>query len=1177
MRVTVKTEKTTDVSETIFGFREWTSEGPHFKLNGIKYRHWADCFTASSPTEWLDFYRNSQQTTMRFWGTKWQGLSPEEALQFFDRNGVVVRRSGMLDGQAIGNMAIENDPDLQKLYGSKIKIELMKNWQDQMVAQVKGERNHPSVNIWSLENEWLYINCINLYGGMMDEFESAVGKVSDSVRAVDPTRFTMTDGGGANKDQSMPVHGNHYVFQSGEPEVYPARAYEANPNGGGRGRWVWDLQRPRFIGEDYFANGINPFDYAYFGGEVTFQGKAQAHPAAGVIYRMLMQGYRWAEYGGWQFWMGQHEAKDQYAFNAPRVAMCREWDWTFAGGQQVPRSIGIFNDTRFADPIEFTWLLSVDGKEIEKHSSRHQVPPGENEKFVIGLAVPEVSSRKEGEFTMLLKVEGKEVFRRTENVSLLPAVNRVELKTKIEALAVFDPHAQIAALLRKWQLPFTACTNLARIPESARVLLIGPDALDASEATSSRLSAWASAGNRLLVLDQTNPLKYQALPAEMNAQSNTGCTAFIEDASHPVLQGLQDKDFFAWNADGVVYRNAYEKPTRGGKSLLQCHRRLKNSVLVEVPVGEGLMMLCQLQIGAKVSTNVVAQTLLVNLLNHVAHYKQEFRTVVVAASDSPQFMKAVETIGLEHAKTTDALTAISGKDQKIAVIHASPANLKQLAANSSMLQSFLNSGGYIVLNGLTPEGLADYNRVVGFEHMIRPFSRERVSLAMPRHPLTAGLTSGDVVMRSGERIFGWTSDEFVANDVFSYIVDYRDVAPFAKFEDDFKKLIVNGMLSADAWKYIVNLPVTQCVFKLVLPKAQTIESMTWVGNTFYWPATQVQFAFDGKEQVLFDLQPNSDPQELIMNAPQTAQDITFKITKWNEVEKKNAISGLDNINIYAKRPPEFLASVKPLLNIGGMMFYEKGKGGIVLMNLLFKESEAVPENALKKRAILATVLRNLKAPFSGGRTVIAGAKLNYSPVDISKHCTQFRNEKGWFGDAKFTFAALPSGKQTFAGVPFEIFEFETSPVPTVIMLGGKVPNNPPEEVRGIPLNRKADALFFLHTARIDQRMNNDDVKKGKRYEMARYIVTYSDGQVADIPVYSEIDIHNYKQTEALAIPGAQIAWARPWEGTGQTGVAYLMQWNNPRPGVGLKSLDFTYGKERRGVPVLLGLTAATAE
>ena len=36
-------------------------------------------------------------------------LPAEEALDFCDRHGVVVRRSGTLDGEAIGYMAIEND------------------------------------------------------------------------------------------------------------------------------------------------------------------------------------------------------------------------------------------------------------------------------------------------------------------------------------------------------------------------------------------------------------------------------------------------------------------------------------------------------------------------------------------------------------------------------------------------------------------------------------------------------------------------------------------------------------------------------------------------------------------------------------------------------------------------------------------------------------------------------------------------------------------------------------------------------------------------------------------------------------------------------------------------------------------------------------------------------------
>jgi hypothetical protein len=35
-----------------------------------------------------------------------------------------------------------------------------------------------------------------------------------------------------------------------------------NPEAGSRSRWPWDMKRPRFMGEDFFATGINPADYA---------------------------------------------------------------------------------------------------------------------------------------------------------------------------------------------------------------------------------------------------------------------------------------------------------------------------------------------------------------------------------------------------------------------------------------------------------------------------------------------------------------------------------------------------------------------------------------------------------------------------------------------------------------------------------------------------------------------------------------------------------------------------------------------------------------------------------------------------------------------------------------------------------------------------------------------------
>ncbi len=57
-------------------------------------------------------------------------------------------------------------------------------------------------------------------------------------------------------------------------------------------------------------------------------------------------------------------------------------------------------------------------------------------------------------------------------------------------------------------------------------------------------------------------------------------------------------------------------------------------------------------------------------------------------------------------------------------------------------------------------------------------------------------------------------------------------------------------------------------------------------------------------------------------------------------------------------------------------------------------------------------------------------------IILSGQANQFRNERGWFGNKAITFADLPTDRQTVGGVRFEIYEFHTSPVPTVVMLSG---------------------------------------------------------------------------------------------------------------------------------------------
>ena len=102
--------KAVDVSETRFGFREWRCEGKNFTLNGVVWRLWADLVgERRSPEDWIEAYRRTHQRIMRLstagqggQDSRWFGLEPQDALEFFDRSGVVVRRNTTLDGETIG-------------------------------------------------------------------------------------------------------------------------------------------------------------------------------------------------------------------------------------------------------------------------------------------------------------------------------------------------------------------------------------------------------------------------------------------------------------------------------------------------------------------------------------------------------------------------------------------------------------------------------------------------------------------------------------------------------------------------------------------------------------------------------------------------------------------------------------------------------------------------------------------------------------------------------------------------------------------------------------------------------------------------------------------------------------------------------------------------------------------
>ena len=1162
--------KPLDRRKTKFGFRQWGWKGASFTLNGVSWWGCGDLtdYSTDNPDKAMATLKAHGQDMMRLWGENgWGGMSTHRALDYFDAHGMCIRRTGIFDGE----MAAYNLTDAQ----GKPYEPLFRNWRKQLLAWAKGQRNHPSIFIWSIENEITFINA-HVFGNDA-KIDPEIGKAAEELMAMDPTRPVMTDGGNALLDQSLPVYGGHYM----EPAFtdLPQGAYD---EAAFAHRQVWPVTevKPILLGESYYATGTKLSEFAAVGGEMAMEGWSEARPAVGLVAKMLSEGYRWNGIN-FQFWMGGQS--DLY-YNSwqPIAVLCKEWNWTFDSGERVTRRLGIFNNTHYPQPIHLIAKLVLGNRVFSTLSSLHQLPAGGSQKFDVILQMPKVASRTEAQWLLTLEVKGKQVFRDVKYVSILDT-RAMRVRVTPGRLAVYDPEGAVIRYLRSVGVTFAKLENLNSLPANAKVLLIGANALDARLSDSSLFAAYTQSGHSVIFLEQKDPLRYQGLPGVMPPARNQGYIAFSQDLESPLMHGLKQKDLFTWGGGGLLYRDAYEKPVTGGDSLIECGEGLAYSAVARMTVGKGMLLLSQLLVERKLDDCAPARALLLNLIRYGLEYRKVIRPVEVSAADNPLLVGALRESGLRYASVNDPLEALSKADS-ILVTDASPSNLHLLATHLAQVNRFVQNGGWIVFNNLTPKGLQDFNRLVGFDHMIRPFGREKVTWCVPRNPLTSGLSTSDIVMNSGQRIFSWMAGDYPDPNEFSYVLDYDDVAPFGKSSYFGWANLVNGFTMNDGyWPLIENIPIPKdgkpFDIPIVFPKPLTFTQFTFVSDTNYWGTTKVELIFNGKTELTFNTVPGNDPQTFAINPPQTGQNVTLRIAGWEPKPGAAPNMGLDNIYLMVKRPPGFHKRVRPMLNIGAMLEYPRGKGGMVLCNVKFMANEAVPENAVKKRTILAVILRNLGAPFSGGKTIIAGAKgLIYHPVDISKKANQYRNDKGWFGDRSFTFADLPTGIHTFAGVTYNVYEFTTSPVPDCIMLGGaNVPGNLAVQVTDIPVNRKATALFFLQAARIDQPLSDRERKEGKRYEMADYIIHYADGQIAKVPIYSEIDVDNYRQERPAAIPGAQIAWVSPYAGTKYSAVAYSMQWNNPRPNVEIQSVDIVYGPDRRGVLALLALTAATTQ
>jgi hypothetical protein len=173
-------------------------------------------------------------------------------------------------------------------------------------------------------------------------------------------------------------------------------------------------------------------------------------------------------------------------------------------------------------------------------------------------------------------------------------------------------------------------------------------------------------------------------------------------------------------------------------------------------------------------------------------------------------------------------------------------------------------------------------------------------------------------------------------------------------------------------------------------------------------------------------------------------------------------------------------------------------------------------------------------------------------------------------------------------VDYFLSNFNTSPVPSVFMLGTRGNKVQEQEIKGIKVGKKADALFFLHTYHKNNATTNweNQVRQARQRNRAvppapwvfKYVVHYADGTTAEAQVVYSKGIGAWATPTPKALQNAALAWTAPLKDArrGEKVGLYSMQWNNPNPDKVITSIDIVNReKGSYGAPALFAVTTAT--
>lgn len=707
LETTVTSGTGLDQVKTRFGFREFWAESGRFFLNGTPINllgasTWPPGSLSDSNQirQVLLDVKAGNNTVIRFHTQPWD----EPWYDIADEVGLLV----------VEECAVWCDPWAYQLNSTNFWT----NYAQHLTAAVKRDRNHPSLILWSLENEILHCGGERAFSGTEAQL-AAMGRL---VKALDPTR-PITFEADLDPDGEAHVLGLHYPYEFPDHRIWPNAAWWMHqpiardwvPGG----QWTWDRAKPLYIGEFLWVPSTSAADFTILFGDDAYSDPAYyRNLAKGLTWQMAIEAYRSYGVNGICPWTmfedpvvkwGEftlHPAENhlyqvQKAAYHPNLVFAEEYNTRFFAGETNSRTLRAFNDRMVSGHFTLRWNT---GTGWQSRSLGTLLPAGQWSNSIT-IQSPAAS----GTFPLQYELSdgANVVFTNTVLCSTLPRTTlALPPGTK---LALHDPHGTTAALFTRFGLPFTNVADLRATDYGAfNLLVIGRNALvnetlpeiGSSGTLTSIWQDFASAGGWVLVLEQTN---YPAwMPGELRLHDLDASFAF-PNPDHPVTHDLTAADLRWWANDHRVVTHALGLPARGNfRALATIGSRdgMEYAAAIEVPLGAGGIIGSQWLLTQRFDTEPLAGVLLQRLLDHCRSAQGHLAmrpAGLLAEPASPAAAKLAE-LGLSSENFSGRVTNCDPALYPVLIVAGGGTAWAEATAQLPALTNYVNAGGRLLLH-----------------------------------------------------------------------------------------------------------------------------------------------------------------------------------------------------------------------------------------------------------------------------------------------------------------------------------------------------------------------------------------------------------------------------------------------------------------------------------------------